>query len=216
MQPHPGPYAPNPYGYGPPPGQMPPRKGPSKVLVGAGSVVLGGLMVTAAVLHSREVEEFTPIVSVCGGGAPRGTRALAAGQPHRIVGARMTGSAWAPDFYRIPGDLRATGADGADVVACFGDETNVPLETCTYQVYFRGRTSVANYPRTQAQVPVRLVAASTGQVISQGVIQGAVPRACDSQVSTTGSTPSAFHVQGAAVSSTDVQSWVQSPAAQLP
>ncbi len=216
MQQQPGPYAPNRYGYAPQPAPMPPSKGPSKLAIGAGSVILGGLMVTAAVLHSREVEEFSPIVSVCGGGAPRGTRALAAGQPHRLVGARMTGSAWVPDFFRVPGEMRATEAGGADVVACFGDETNTTLETCTYQVWFRGRTSEANYPRTQAQLPVRLVAASTGQVISQGVIQGAVPPACDSQRSTAGSSPSAFHVQGAAVSATDVQSWVQSPAAQLP
>lgn len=72
------------------------------------------------------------MVGVCGGGAPRGMRALAAGQPHRLVGARMTGSAWVPDFYRVPSELRATEAGGTDVVACFGDEANLPLETCTY------------------------------------------------------------------------------------
>ncbi len=211
MQPQPGPYAPNPYGYAPPP-----RRGPSKALIGAGCVLLGALMVTAAVMHSREVEEFGPIVGVCGGGAPRGMRALAAGQPHRLVGARMTGSSWVPDFYRVPTELRATEAGGADVVACFGDETNLPLETCTYQVYYRGRTSEANYPRTRAQLPVRLVAASTGQFIAEGIIKGAEPRTCASQVSTTGSNPSAFHVQGGAVTAADVQSWVQSPAARLP
>jgi len=195
---------------------MPPRNGQPWALIAAGTALLGGLIVTAAVVRSREVEEFGPMVGVCGGATPHGMRALAAGQPHRLVGARMTGSAWETDFTRVPTELRATEAGGADVVACFGDETNLLLETCTYQLYYRGRTTEANYPRTRAQLPVRLVAASTGRVISEGLIKGAEPPACNSQGSTSMTNASAFHVQGAAVTAVDVQSWVQSPAAQLP
>jgi hypothetical protein len=212
-------YPPPQYGYAPPPqygyAPLPPRRGCSPVLAAVAALLFGALVVAAAILHRREVAEFGPVTAACAGTAVPGTRAYVPGQPHRLVGARMDGSGWTPDFPRVPADLRASEASNADVVMCFGDEVTQTLETCTYDVYFRGRTSVRNYPRTVTRLPVRLVAASTGQPLAQEVVQGVVPPACDSQTSSASSTPSAFHVQGASVGLAEIQAWLQSPASPL-
>ncbi len=193
----------------------PPRKGPPIVLIALGTLVVGGLCTTAIVAQRQRNEEFSPVLAACAGNAVSGARPFVAGQPHRLAGAKMSGSGWTLDFFRIPTEMRATDLANTDVVACFGDSAPQPLETCNYQVYFRGRTTPKAYPRTVDQVPVRLVAAATGQLLAQTTLQGPTPATCDSQGGS-GSTPNAFHVQGAAVSSAELLAWLQSPAGRLP
>lgn len=197
--------------YAPPP----PRRGLSPVVVAVAALGFGGLVAVAAVLRQREVEEFGPAAAACAGAAVPGVRPYVPGQPHRLVGARMSGSGWTPDSFRVPADLRAADLRNADVVMCFGDEVTQTLETCSYEVWFRGRTSVRSHPRTATRLPVRLVAVSTGQPIGQAVVPGIDPPACDSQTSSSASTPNAFHVQGAAVGTAEILAWLQSPASPL-
>lgn len=192
-----------------------PRKGQPVALLALGTLVVGGVCAAAIVAQQRQNEEFSPVLTACAGNAVTGARPYVAGQPHRLAGARMSGSGWTLDFFRVPTEVRAADLANTDVVACFGDSAPQTLETCNYQVYFRGRTSPKSYPRTIDQVPVRFVAASTGQVIAQTTLQGPAPAACDSQGGS-GSTPSAFHVQGAAVGSAELLAWLRSPAGQLP
>ena len=205
------PYAPAPYARPP----APPPGGSRPVLAVLGIGALVGLCGLGMVLRAREVDEFGPLNGVCAGTAAPVARAFVPGQPHRIVGMRMQGGGWTLDTARVPGSVRATELHNTDVVACFGDDAAQTLETCTYAVNYRGRTSEVNHPRTVAQLPLRLVAAATGQTISQGVLQGAMPPACDSQGGN-GASANAFHVQGPSVGAADVLAWLQSPAAQLP
>ncbi len=205
------PYAPAPYAR--PPAPPPGNARPLLAVLGIGAIA--GLCGLASILRSREVDELGPLGAACAGTPVPVARAFVPGQPHRIVGMRMTGGGWTLDDARVPGSVRATELHNTDVVACFGDEAAQTLETCTYQVYFRGRASAQSYPRTVAQVPLRLVAASTGQTISQGVLQGAMPHGCDSQGGN-GASANAFHVQGPSVSEADVLAWLRSTAAQLP
>lgn len=205
------PYAPTPYARPP----APPPGGSRPVLAILGIGAIAGLCGLAAILRAREVDEFGPLNGVCAGTPVPVARAFVPGQPHRLVGMRMSGGGWTLDASRVPWGVRATELHNTDVVACFGDEAAQTLETCTYQVYYRGRTSAPSYARTVAQLPLRLVAASTGQTISQGVLQGAMPPACDSQ-GANGASANAFHVQGPSVGEADVLAWLRSPAAQLP
>ncbi len=184
-------------------------------LIAIGTLVVGGLCTTAIVAQRQQNEEFSPVLAACAGNAVSGARPFVAGQPHRLAGAKMSGSGWTLDFFRIPTEMRAADLANTDVVACFGDSAPQTLETCDYQVYFRGHTTPRAYPRTVDQVPVRLVAASTGQLLTQTTLQGPAPATCDSQ-GASGSTPNAFHVQGAAVSSSELLAWLRSPAGQLP
>jgi hypothetical protein len=204
---------PPPYGYGPMPVPLPPRRGCSPVLVAVVAVALGGVVAVAAVLQRREIAEFGPVTAACAGAAVAGTRPYVPGQPHRFVGARMGVSGWTPDFSRLPSERRAADASNADVVLCFGDEATQTLETCTYEVSFRGRTSTYQYPRTVTRLPVRLIAASTGQPIAQDTVQGVVPPTCDSQGGSASASPSALYVQGPSVGVAELQAWLQSPAA---
>lgn len=205
------PYAPTPCARPPAP---PPGNGRALLLV-LGIGAIAGLCGLAAILRAREVDEFGPLSAACAGTPVPVARAFVPGQPHRLVGMRMSGGGWTLDASRVPGSVRATELHNTDVVACFGDEAAQTLETCTYAVNYRGRTSEVNHPRTVAQLPLRLVAASTGQTISQGVLQGAMPPACDSQGGN-GANANAFHVQGPSVGEADVLAWLRSPAAQLP
>ncbi len=193
----------------------PPRKGPPAVLVALGALAIGGVCAAAIVAQQRQNDEFAPVLTACSGDGVHGARPFVAAQPHRLAGARMSGSGWTLDFFRVPTEMRASDLANTDVVACFGDSSPQTLETCEYTVYFRGRATPKSYPRTIDRLPVRFVAAATGQVLSQTTLQGPVPPACDSQ-GTSGSTPNAFHLQGAAVSSADVLAWLRSPAGQLP
>lgn len=200
---HPPPQAPWP---GPPPyAPPPPRRGSigTKVLLGA--IVLSGL--TWLVWAAREEQAaFAPLAAVCGGnGGWSGARELRPGVVHRYAGAHMGSGGWVPDRHRVAAELTAQDPSNTDAVVCLGDAAPVTLEVCTSTRYWRGQTSVVQHPRTQDRLPVRVLAARTGVVLAEGVVEGDPPPPCPAPGS---GHDNAVYVTGASVDGAAVGRWL--------
>lgn len=198
-------------GYGAPP--PPPKKGNSSVValgaIGA-VVVLCTVCGIAGAIHERNTQNtYGALNVVCEGRGVPGARAYVPGNgQHRVVGAvRRSSGDWHVNNTHIRTNLLAGNVADTDVVACFGEETEATVETCTfYQTRFGTRVSGTDrlYPRVQKTLPVRLVAAATGQTITSGSVVGSTPRLCGGTVSN----PSASMFRGSSPGTSEIGRWL--------
>lgn len=206
----PPPYHP---GYPPPqpqwpaPQRQPPPSGGGSVAV---KVALGAVVMACVVglvwAAQKEKEAFAPLAAVCGGGGGWAeARELRPGVPHRYAGARMGRSGWEPDRHRVGADVTAAEPTNADAVVCFGDPAPQTLESCTFSSRHRGQDYVRQYPRTQDRVPLRVLAARTGAVLAEGVVEGAAPPACPESGS---AHANSVYITGASVDGAAVSLWL--------
>lgn len=198
--PPPQPQWPAPYRQQPPPS----GGGPIAAKVALGVALLAGVTCLAWAAR-KDQETFAPLAAVCGGGGWAGARELRPGVPHRYVGARMGASGWTLDRHRIAGDVTAADPANADAVVCFGDAAPQTLETCTFASRHRGQDYVRQYPRTQDRVPLRVLAARTGAVLAEGVVEGAAPPPCPESGS---AHANSVYITGASVDGAAVALWL--------
>ena len=108
------------------------------------------------------------------------------------------------------GQQRAVGVTDADVVLCTGEQVRNTLETCSYWENYTSRrvtqTRQRVVQRTQTQVPISAVAASTGMPLAQGIVTGTLPHVCG-QFS--GSTPTPGDYEGASIGGDEVSEWLR-------
>ncbi|MBI5515312.1 MAG: hypothetical protein HY909_16155 [Deltaproteobacteria bacterium] len=206
-----------PPGYGPPGGmpQPPPSGGGNKgLLIGLGVaalLVVCGVCVVGAYLHDKKTQStYGALTAACEGRAVAGTTAYTPGPAtHRVVGAeRASNGTWRISNSRIPSGQVPTGVSDTEVVACFGEATEVQIGTC--EVWrtrngIRVPGTVRTYPRMQSMLPVRLVSAQTGQQVMQGSVAGPMPRNCEGPF---GPNPTASTFRGSTAGSTEVGPWL--------
>jgi hypothetical protein len=206
-------------GFGPPPG-MPmgfpppaPKKNRGPLII----ALVGGITALCAVcavfgyfLDKKDQQTFGALAPACEGRPVPGARAYVPGPAtHRTVAAtRQSDGTWRIASSRVPADLRPTGVADAEVVACLGDEAEATLETCRiYRTRYGIRVpgSERYYPRVQRSQQVRLVAASTGQTITQGSVAGPVPRDCTVVLGTA----SASDYRGSLPEASQLGAWIR-------
>lgn len=179
--------------------------------------IIGGIVVLCAVcgvfgyLHDKKTQQtYGALTAACEGRPVPGARAYTPGAGvHRVVGAEQSGSSWRIANGRIPNDQLPQGVSDAEVVACFGAESQTTLGTCDfYSTRYGVRVPGTNrtYTRTQKFVAVRLVAAATGQPITAGSVAGPMPTQCSQNIGR----PSASTFQGSSPGSSQVGPWITS------
>jgi hypothetical protein len=165
----------------------------------------------AGYLNNKKTQKtFGPLTAACEGRPVPGARAYVPGPGvHRVVGASLSGGTWSISNSRIPDAQRPEGVADTEVVACLGEETQTMLGTCeVYRTRYGIRVpgTTRTFSRSQRYLPVRLVAAATGQPITMGSVPGPVPTACNSSYGN----PTATTFQGGSVSSTQLGPWLSS------
>jgi hypothetical protein len=178
----------------------------------AGVAVLCTVCAVAGYFHNKQTQEtYGALTAACQGRPVAGARNYVPGPTvHRVVGAEQSSNGeWRIANGRIPNNQLAQGINDAEAVLCFGNETRVNVGSCDFystRMGVRVPGSQRTYQRTQQAVPVRVVAATTGMMITTGNIVGPAPLQCNQNVGRLSS--STF--QGSSVSATQVGTWLQS------
>lgn len=139
---------------------------------------LGAALLQHQVQLNRPNEIWSKLRPACNGQAVPGTAFHLGGSGVHPAVALDLGGATHPWTSRVapPTALRSV-----ELVACIGAEEEVLYANCgAYEIEPGPRGGeVIQVSRHQRQIPVRLVAAATGQVVWEEVIKGAPPRACE-------------------------------------
>jgi hypothetical protein len=204
--------------------QLAPSKAPLtlvRLLLAAG--ILGGVLLCSLTIlagtllsagsrqsQSASLAALSPLKQVCFGGA--GLPAAAAYSPGaeaRLVVFRsnIAGSTDPTTFYNRTADYhtawQASELEGAGLVACV-HTGSVIVEECAYTLGAGGRGILQ---RVQWTARVDLFAAQTAELIAQGELSGALPRACQQQEEFSG-TAVTQPVYGEAVTPGQIQAWL--------
>ncbi len=176
-----------------------------------GIVLLCTVCGVGAYLQNKKTQQtYGALTAACNGQAVPGARAYTPGAGiHRTVGAEMSGGTWSITNSRIPNAQMPEGVSDAEVVACFGVETQTVLGTCeVYRTRYGARVpgTTRTFSRSQKYLPVRLVAAATGQTITTGSVAGPVPTACNSSFGN----PTSSTFAGSSVGSSQLGPWLTS------
>ncbi|HBQ11985.1 MAG: hypothetical protein RLP09_47505 [Sandaracinaceae bacterium] len=148
-----------------------------------GVVVLSCVgMIVLMVVASNAVAGIDGASVACAGQPVPGAPAYVPGGPQRVLAFQHQESGnWSYAGTLFPHEFPdAESAEEATLVACFEPESSaVEIETCNYH----GGYVVRRY---QFHRPVRVMAASTGQLVREMDITGDAPAACPEQVATGG------------------------------
>lgn len=207
------PYAPTPYARPP----APPPGGSRPVLALLGIGAIAALCGLAAILRAREVDEFGPLSVACAGTPVPVARAFVPGQPHRLVGMRMSGGGWTLDASRVPGSVRATELHNTDMR---GGVLRRRGDADPRDVHVRRELSRADERGGTTRAPSRSCRCASSRRARGRPSRRACSRAlscpaCDSQGGS-GASANAFHVQGPSVGAADVLAWLELPRRSSP
>lgn len=159
--------------------------------------VVGGVLLALFTSPKPDQEILDAVSEVCEG---RGVEEAAAYNPgpgpHAIVlldalGSRHTWTNLLP-YEWWPKSINTT-----ELVACLGEEQRELVDICEYS----GGQTIRRY---QYAIPIRLMAARSGETIATGVIMGELPRACKIMelVNTT-------EIHGPHVTHDEVEQWLR-------
>ncbi len=168
------------------------------VLVIAGVVLLFICVIGGVFLPKPKPDQdiIDAMAIVCGGkGVSRAAAYSPGSSPQKIVLLDESGDrhTWTD---LLPYEWWPKTIEEAQLVACLGGEQEQSVDTCEYS----GGQVVERY---QYSMPIRLVAASTGETIGTGTVGGESPRACQllELVDTK-------EIYGAHVTHQDVEQWL--------